>query len=219
MKRWNCAIAILSFTLVLFGAAASPGYAAYERANGLFVAKKFPEALAAAEEALRLDPKLVPALTLKAKLAMAAYRLDVARQCLEQALAIDPKAPYAQFLYGLEAFLGNDLAEALPRLRKARQLSPTDPRAALYLGLTVESLGQPGEAMSLRRGRPPGTFRGRTARGDTVAWCKTPSPPEPAGGMRALDPPGYEAIAGFARCALRVGAAPAAERRWGAGRR
>jgi tetratricopeptide (TPR) repeat protein len=150
MTTGKRAIAVLLFALILFGATPpSPGYAAYERANALFVAKKFPEALAATEEALRLDPKLVPALTLKAKLAMAAYRLDVARRCLEQALALDPRAPYAQFLYGLEAYLGNDVKEALPRFRKARQLNPTDPRAALYLGLTLESLGQPGEALSL----------------------------------------------------------------------
>jgi tetratricopeptide (TPR) repeat protein len=150
MTPWKCAIAMLSCALVLFGGtSSSPGYAAYERANALLVAKKLPEALAATEEALRLDPKLVPALTLKAKLAMAAYRLDVARKCLEQALAIEPGSPYAQFLYGLEAYLGNDLAEALPRFRRARQLSPNDPRTALYLGLTVESLGQSSEALSL----------------------------------------------------------------------
>jgi tetratricopeptide (TPR) repeat protein len=150
MTAWKYAIAILPLALVLSGAPpASPGYAAYEKANALFVAKKLPEALAATEEALRLDPKLVPALTLKAKLAMAAYRLDVARRCLEQALALDPRAPYAQFLYGLEAYMGNDVKEALPRFRKARQLNPTDPRAALYLGLTLESLGQPAAAMSL----------------------------------------------------------------------
>jgi tetratricopeptide (TPR) repeat protein len=140
----------LAFTLTLFGATpASPGYAAYEKANALFVEKKLPAALAAVEEALRLDPKLVPALTLKAKLAMAAYRLDEARRCLEQALAIDPRAPYAQFLYGLEAYLSNDMQAALPRFRKARQLNSTDARAALYLALTVESLGHPAEAMSL----------------------------------------------------------------------
>jgi tetratricopeptide (TPR) repeat protein len=150
VTTWKCAIAILPFALVLSGATpASPGYAAYERANALFVAKRLPEALAATEESLRLDPKLVPALTLKAKLAMAAYRLDVARQCLEQALALDPRAAYAQFLYGLQAYLENDVKSALPRFRKARQLNPNDPRAALYLGLTVESLGQPAEAMSL----------------------------------------------------------------------
>jgi tetratricopeptide (TPR) repeat protein len=150
MNAWKYVLVLLPFGLVLSGATqTSPGYAAYEKANSLFVAMKLPEALAATDEALRLDPKLVPALTLKAKLAMGAYRLDVARQCLEQALALDPKAEYAQFLYGLEAYLENDLVAALPRLRKARQLSPTDPRAALYLGLTVESLGQPAEALSL----------------------------------------------------------------------
>jgi len=144
----NCVAAGFIFALVLF-AATSPGRDAYERANALFAAGKFPEALAAADEALRLDPKLVPALTLKAKLAMAGSRYDVARQCLERALEIDPRAAYAQFLYGLVAYLGNDLEAALPRFRKARQLSPADPRAAVYLGLTVESLGDPAQAMSL----------------------------------------------------------------------
>jgi tetratricopeptide (TPR) repeat protein len=150
MTAWKRRIAVLLFACALWGAApTSPGQAAYEKANALFVEKKLPEALASVDEALRLDPKMVPALTLKAKLAMAAYRLDVARQCLERALAIDPRAPYAQFLYGLEAYLGNDMKAALPRFRKARELNRSDPRAALYLALTIESLGQPAEAMSL----------------------------------------------------------------------
>jgi tetratricopeptide (TPR) repeat protein len=150
MTEWKRVFVFVAFTAALFSATPpSPGYAAYEKANALFVAKKLPEALEAVDAALRLDPKLIPALTLKAKLAFAAYRLDVARQCLEKALALDPRSAYAQFLYGLEAYLGNDLKEALPRFRKARQLSPSDPRAALYLGLTLESLGQPAEALSL----------------------------------------------------------------------
>src|SRR5690242_2427264 len=100
MNAWRRVIVSLALaTIVAYGAATSPGSAAYEKANSLFTAKKFPEAFTAVEEALRLDPKLVPALTLKAKLAMAVSRLDVARQCLQEALAIDPRAPYAQFLY------------------------------------------------------------------------------------------------------------------------
>jgi tetratricopeptide (TPR) repeat protein len=146
--KWGIAVSLLAFALCA-SPPASPAQAAYEKANALFIEKKLPEALAAADEALRLDPKLVPALTLKAKLAMAAYRLDVARRCLEQALAIEPRAPYAQFLYGLEAYLENDMKAALPRFRRARELNPVDPRAALYLALTTESLGQPAEAMSL----------------------------------------------------------------------
>ena len=150
MTLRKCAVAMSLLLFTLFGAAAaSPGLAAYEKGNALFTEKRLPEALAAVDEALRLDPKLVPALTLKAKLAMAAHHLDLARQCLEQALAIDPRAPYSQFLYGLEAYMGNDMNSALTRFRKARQLSPTDPRAALYLGLTTESLGRTSEAMSL----------------------------------------------------------------------
>src|SRR5437588_12390609 len=112
MMGRNPAIAALLFASILFGATpASPGHAAYEKANTLFVAKKFPESLAAVEEALRLDPKLIPALTLKAKLAMAANRYDVARETLERALVIEPKAVYARFLYGLEAYLTNDMKE------------------------------------------------------------------------------------------------------------
>src|SRR3989442_1614068 len=129
--------------------AESPGYRAYEKANSLFVQQKFDESFTAIEEALRLDPKLIPALTLKAKLAMAINRFDVARQSLEQALAADPKAQYAQFLYGLEAYLTNDMQAALPRFRKAHELNPSDPRATLYFGLTTESLGEPAEALKL----------------------------------------------------------------------
>jgi tetratricopeptide (TPR) repeat protein len=126
-----------------------PGQASYDKANSIFIAKKFPEAFAAVEEALRLEPKLVPALTLKAKMAMAANRYDVARQALERALAVDPKAFYAQFLYGMEAYMNNNMTDALPRFRRARELAPKDARAALYLGLSVESVGRAGEALAL----------------------------------------------------------------------
>jgi tetratricopeptide (TPR) repeat protein len=146
--------AALSVAVLLIVAAAAPvsrGYPAYEKANALFVEHKFPEALAAIDEALRLDPKLVPALTLKAKIAMAANRFDVARQSLEQALASDPAAEYAQFLYGLEAYLRSDLQAALPRFQKDHQLNPGDARADLYLGLTCEGLGQQTEALSFYR--------------------------------------------------------------------
>jgi tetratricopeptide (TPR) repeat protein len=144
---------LLAVLLALLSAAAaqsrSPGFAAYQKADALFVAKKFPECMAQIEEALRLDPKLVPALTLKAKLAMTINRFDVARQSLERALDADPTSSYAHFLYGLEAYMTNDLQAAAARFEKARRLNPADPRAALYLGLTRESLGQPAEALKL----------------------------------------------------------------------
>src|SRR5947209_11203646 len=143
-------MSLLTVLLLAFWAAAptSPGMPAYERANALFVAKDFAACSAAIEEALRLDEKLVPALTLKAKLAMAINRFDVARDSLDRALASDPRSEYAEFLYGLQYYLANDLHAAEPHFRKARQLNARDPRAALYLGLTIESLGQTQEAMS-----------------------------------------------------------------------
>jgi tetratricopeptide (TPR) repeat protein len=126
----------------------SPGYRAYQKGNALFIAHKFPESEAAIDEALRLDPKLVPALTLKAKLAMASNRFDMARRTLEQALAVDPNSGYAEFLYGMDAYVTSDLRLALPRFEKARHLSPADPRVALYLGFTSEALGQTEQALS-----------------------------------------------------------------------
>lgn len=151
MTKWKHSVAVgaIASALLIGSPPPSPGQPSYEKANALFVAKRFPESLAAVEEALRLDANLVPALTLRAKLAMAANRYDIARQSLERALAVDPKAPYAQFLYGMEAWLNNDVAEALPRFRKARQLALKDPRAALYLGLATESIGQPQDALAL----------------------------------------------------------------------
>jgi tetratricopeptide (TPR) repeat protein len=77
----------------------SPGYASYQRANRMFTEKRYQDAMNLLDEALRLDPALVPALTLRSKLAMAINRYDVARRDLEKAIAADPSAWYARFLY------------------------------------------------------------------------------------------------------------------------
>lgn len=129
----------------------SPGYAAYERANELFLARKFQECMNALDNALRLDPKLVPALTLRAKLAMAIDRYDVAKEDLESAIAADPSSGYAQFLYGFQFYQRNEMPAAIAALEKARRLNPRDPSAALYLGLAEESLGRMAEALVLYR--------------------------------------------------------------------
>ena len=149
MTRWMSNLLLAA--QLAFGSQASPATAPYEKANTLFVAKKFPETAVALAEALKADPNFVPALTLRAKLAMATNHFEEARQALEHALKIDPKAEYARFLYGLEAYVTNDMTQALPRFRKAHQLNPNSPRAALYLGLTCEAVGQVEEAMTLYR--------------------------------------------------------------------
>jgi len=144
------AASLLLFTAVALAQppGSSPAYRLYEKANALFVAKRLPECQAALEEVLRLEPKLVPALTLKAKVAMAVNRYDLARESLNQALAAEPDAWYARFLSGFLYHLQNELQLALPELEIARRLNPRDPRAALYLGLTQESLGRTSEAIA-----------------------------------------------------------------------
>jgi tetratricopeptide (TPR) repeat protein len=147
MKR--VLLAILLGVIALSSQSPSPAQAAYEKANALFSAQRFQECMNALDDALRLDPKLVPALTLKAKLAMAIKRYDVARESLERALAADPKSAYAQFLYGFQFYEQNQMPAAITALEKARQLNPRDARAALYLGLARESQGDTQQALAL----------------------------------------------------------------------
>jgi len=127
----------------------SPGYGAYKQADALFTARKTSEAAGALEHSLKLDPDLVPALTLYARIAMSINRFEVARESLNRALAVDPKSANARFLYGLSYYLSNDLQHALPQFEKARQENPKDARASLYLGLTYESIGRFDEAIAL----------------------------------------------------------------------
>ncbi|MBL8234659.1 MAG: tetratricopeptide repeat protein [Bryobacterales bacterium] len=127
----------------------SPGYAAYERANALFTKQQFAASLDAVEEALRLDAALVPALTLRAKLAMAAKRNDLARADLEKAVSLNPKSAYAQFLLGLVLYEQNELQLALKPFEAAMKGNARDPRAPLYLGLCQESLGDTDQAAML----------------------------------------------------------------------
>ncbi len=145
----RAAVFLLICAMLAAPQASSPGYQAYQRANDLFVKQQFPASLDAVEEALRLDGKLVPAWTLRAKLAMAASRNDLARADLERAVALDPQSSYAQFLLGLVLYQLNELQLAQQPLEAAVKRNPKDPRAALYLGLCRESLGDTEAAASL----------------------------------------------------------------------
>ena len=130
--------------------------------TALFVAQKFPESLAAIDEALRLDPKLVPALTLKAKLAMATTGSTWRGKVWSRRWRWIQRAQYAQFLYGLEAYLGNDMQAALPRFRKAHELNPSDParRAVSRAHRGEPGAGRRGDGSVRRRGAS-GTAAGK----------------------------------------------------------
>jgi tetratricopeptide (TPR) repeat protein len=121
----------------------------YNQANALFAQQRFQEAAEKLEAALAADPKLVPALTLKAKLAMALNKFDIARTCLESAAAIQPDSHYVQFLLGFFYYVDNDFAKAIPALERARNLDPNNIRTLFYLALSFEGIAEPQKAREL----------------------------------------------------------------------
>jgi tetratricopeptide (TPR) repeat protein len=113
---------------------------AYARANALFVEKKFEESLVALNQALAANPEFVPALTLRAKLAMAMDRLEPAGRDLKRAVELEPGSAYNQFMLGFYYYLENDFKRALEPLERARRLDPSSSRTHFYLALTHEGL-------------------------------------------------------------------------------
>src|SRR4051794_35532150 len=108
----------------------------YGRANAYFQQQRFTETEAELTAALKEDPNLVPALTLKAKLAMGLNRFEEAREALVHAAALQPKSAYVQFLLGFFYYVDNDFQKAIPPLETARELNPNDSRALFYLALS-----------------------------------------------------------------------------------
>jgi tetratricopeptide (TPR) repeat protein len=119
----------------------------YQRANALFEQRQFAEANAALEAALKEDPNLIPALTLRGKLAMGLNQFDVARESFEKAAHLEPKSAYTQFLLGFFHYVDNDFEKALGPLHAALQLKPNDARTHLYIALNFEGLARPQDAI------------------------------------------------------------------------
>ena len=157
---------------------------AYARANRLFEQNQLPQSMAALEEALAADPNNVPALTLKAKIAIGANRFDMAGECLERAVAADPSSWYARFLYGFWYYLRDDWSRALAELNAAHKLNPrVRPFAALSRidlraprGFTeshrlFRRSGPAGGSRGQARCEQPAGIRAASSTGRTVADC------------------------------------------------
>lgn len=135
---------MISLALCLLAASS---LADYQKANDLFAKRRFEEAGKTLELALAADPHLVPALTLKGKLAMALNHFDEARSAFAKAAELEPGSAYVQFLLGFFHYVDNDFRKALTPLQTAARLSPQDGRATFYLALTYEGLAQPDAAI------------------------------------------------------------------------
>ena len=119
--------------------AQSPAATDFRRATELFSKQDLKGAEAAVGESLHADPRYVPALTLKARLAMISGRMDEARHALESAIDADPKQPGPRFLLGFCLYIENDFQSARDALAKADQ---NDARVVLYSALSEEGLGR-----------------------------------------------------------------------------
>jgi len=145
---------LLQFTLlILFGQAhANAGDAAQEayfRANQLFIQVRLEQSLEAVNDALRLNPNFVPALTLRAKLSMAFNRLAEAGRDLTRAVELEPKSAYNQFMLGFYFYLENDFKKALQPLNHSAELDEGNSRTYFYLALTHEGLANVPMAIQL----------------------------------------------------------------------
>jgi len=125
-----------------------PALDLYQKAAALFQQQQYEQSLAALDEALKLNPRLVPALTLKARLAMAVNRFDIAKASLLQAVEIEPGVAGNHFLLGFCYYVDNDFKNALPPLERSKQLQPDDARTHFFLALTWEALARPDDAIA-----------------------------------------------------------------------
>jgi tetratricopeptide (TPR) repeat protein len=121
----------------------------YEKAEQDFAQRKLPEAVSEVNTALHESPGMVPALVLKARLAMFAHRPDVAKSCLITAITADPASEEAQFFLGVVYYAENDFKVAISPLRTAQTLSPKSPLPVFYLAMTYEALGDATQALAL----------------------------------------------------------------------
>ena len=121
----------------------------YEKAKQDFAQQKFSEAVIEVDAALHESPYMVPALVLKARLAMVAKRTDVVRSCLITAITADPTSEEAHFYLGLMYYMQNDFKLATSTLQTAQALSPKSPLPVFYLAMTHEALGNESKALEL----------------------------------------------------------------------
>jgi tetratricopeptide (TPR) repeat protein len=123
----------------------------YEKAKQEFAQREFSAAVSEVDAALHENPAMVPALVLKARMAVFAHRPDVAKSCLITAITADPTSEEAQFFLGAFYYQQNDFKLAVSPLQTAQTISPKSPLPVFYLAMTQEALGNAAKALELYR--------------------------------------------------------------------
>jgi tetratricopeptide (TPR) repeat protein len=119
----------------------------YEKAKQEFAQREFSAAVSEVDAALHESPNMVPALVLKARLAVFGQRPDVAKSCLITAITADPTSEEAQFYLGAFYYQQNDFKLAISPLETAQTISPKNPLPVFYLAMTEEALGNAAKAL------------------------------------------------------------------------
>ncbi len=141
--RWNNLPKQFQFilnTVVADALTAEPDQWRAEVLAGHMLLEKFnkPEAVAAFDKALAINPKAADALTGKALAALQRYDIKEAEQFAGQALKVNPRHPAALRVKADSLIIAGDLSAATDTLAKAREVNPRDPAtlgrlAACYL--------------------------------------------------------------------------------------
>ena len=113
----------------------------YLEARNLFEKKLYSDALQTAQRAAVLAPADAEPLKLAALSAIRLDRLDIAEAALKSAAMIAPNDPLVHFHLGALYYTKSLFLAARPELQKAVELNPEYMPALLFLGLTLEEVG------------------------------------------------------------------------------
>ncbi|HYF37878.1 MAG TPA: tetratricopeptide repeat protein [Prosthecobacter sp.] len=120
--------------------AANPGEDLLNKANEAFSEKKFPEAAALYEDALRADPKSTTALVGLGYSRQREGKLEEAEAALKKCLALDPDNEPASFHLGVTQFKQQRWNDSMAAFEKALAKRPQNASARHYLGIIATKL-------------------------------------------------------------------------------
>jgi tetratricopeptide (TPR) repeat protein len=120
---------------------------------GLLLLEKYnkPEALAALDKALTINPSAAEALAARGVAALQEFKVKEAERFAEQALKINPKLPEALRLRADVHLTSGETAAALKELEQARAVNPRDERTLARVGACLHLLRKKDDFEALAR--------------------------------------------------------------------
>ena len=127
---------------------AMPSQVHSDEAAKAFALMDFARADREVEAALATNPYLLPALKIKADLALFAHRPEIARSALVAAVVGNPSSADAHLSLGIFQYTQGNFSSAVSPLEQAHSLALHDPKPLLYLGMCYEALAKTDKASS-----------------------------------------------------------------------